>query len=74
MFLFLSIAVFTLSVAYLFNLYRSFRVNLAAAKKSGIPYVVSPVYVFSTFWLVTHPIWLKIINLFPAAWSEPWIK
>jgi hypothetical protein len=59
-----------LAVAYVVNTYRCFAINLAAAKKSGLPYICMPVYTFNRFWLTTHVLWLPIIKkTFPSSWT-----
>lgn len=62
-----------LLVSYSVYYYRCFARNLAAAKRSGIPYIVLPVYTFNRFWLVTHRIWLPILEKLPVSWTHPWI-
>jgi hypothetical protein len=67
---YLALACVGLAVAYLVNTYRCFTINLAAAKKSGLPYICMPVYTFNRFWLTTHVLWLPIIKkTFPASWA-----
>lgn len=64
-----------LLVAYAVQTYRGFASNIAAAKRSGIPYIVLPVHTFNTFWLITHPIWLWIaVRVLPRSWQYPWIE
>ena len=41
-----------LAVAYAVHTYRSFSRHLADAKLSGLPYIITPIYTFNTFWLV----------------------
>jgi hypothetical protein len=60
--------------AYLVQTYLAFNRNLAAAKRSGLKYITMPVYTFNRFWLVTHRLWLPIINLLPKAWLQSWIE
>ncbi len=55
------------------NWYLCFRRNIQTAKESGIPYVVVPVFSFHRFWLVTHPIWLKLARKsLPNEWIDSW--
>jgi hypothetical protein len=61
-----------LLVAYLIGYYRSLARNLAAAKRSGIPYIVLPVYTFNRAWLITHRLWLPLLEKIPG--SEKWTK
>jgi len=67
---YLALAFVGLAVAYLVNTYRCFAINLAAAKKSGLPYICMPVYTFNRFWLTTHVLWLPLIKkALPASWT-----
>jgi len=59
-----------LAITYVANTYRCYAKNLAAAKKSGLPYICMPVYTFNRFWLSTHLVWLPIIKrTLPASWT-----
>ncbi|KJX92880.1 cytochrome p450 like protein [Zymoseptoria brevis] len=73
MFLNLVLATLGLTALYIANCYRCFRINLASAKQSGVPYICLPVYTFDKFWLVTHKLWLPFIGLLPKAWTESWV-
>ena len=67
---YLALAFAGLAVAYVANTYRCFAINLAAAKKSGLPYICMPVYTFNRFWLTTHVLWLPIIKkILPSSWA-----
>ncbi|KAF4837199.1 Cytochrome P450 3A11 [Colletotrichum tropicale] len=48
--------------------------NIAEAKKSGLPYVVSPISPFSMLWQLTHKLWLPIIKTLPKTWWENWLQ
>jgi hypothetical protein len=74
MFLRLVLAILGLTVVYIANCYRHFRINLAAAKQSGVPYICTPVYTFNRAWLITHKLWLPLIGRLPQAWTEDWIE
>jgi hypothetical protein len=71
---FVWLAVATLIGVYTFNYYRCFARNLAAAKQSGLPYVVAPVYGFNRFWLVTHKLWIPLLEKLPKSWTDPWLQ
>lgn len=64
----------TLIGVYIYNYYRCFARNLAAAKQSGLPYVVAPVYGFNRFWLVTHRLWIPLLEKLPKSWTDPWLQ
>ena len=66
---YLALAFAGLAVAYVANTYRCYAINLAAAKKSGLPIVRMPVYGFNRFWLTTHMLWLPILRkVLPESW------
>ena len=60
-------------VVYIFNYWRCFSRNLKAARDSGLPVVVGPIYTFNRFWLVTHRLWLPLLEKLPPSWTESWI-
>ncbi|KAK4613926.1 Cytochrome P450 monooxygenase [Fulvia fulva] len=70
---FIVLALAGLLVLYLGNTYRCFRINLALAKRSGLPYIAMPIYTFNRFWLVTHALWLPWIQRLPKSWTQDWI-
>ncbi|THW68239.1 cytochrome P450 [Aureobasidium pullulans] len=71
---FVWLAAATLIGVYIYNYYRCFARNLAAAKQSGLPYVVAPVYGFNRFWLVTHRLWIPLLEKLPKSWTDPWLQ
>ena len=70
---FIGLAIAALVVAYFVNYYKCLAQNIAVAKQSGIPYVITPVYTFNRFWLVTHRLWLPLLYKLPQTWTQPWI-
>ena len=54
------------------NVY-SFRKNLAAAKASGIPYRIVPVFIVNRTWQVSQVFALPILRSLPASWTESWL-
>lgn len=46
---YLLLAAISLAFAYFLQVYRNFQDNLEAAERSGIPYIVSPIYVFNRY-------------------------
>ena len=67
------LAFVALVAAVVIKCYLSFAHNLRAAKASGIPYVIVPVFLYHRFWLVTHPLWLIGIRKLPKSWYNSWI-
>lgn len=69
---FMALAFLGLAVLYLGYTYQCYLANLAAAKRSGIPYVSMPVYNFNRFWLITHRLWMPFIDRLPRSWTKTW--
>ncbi|KAI9769539.1 MAG: hypothetical protein M1840_004017 [Geoglossum simile] len=59
-----------LPVFYFFSLYRRFRTNLQAAKASGIPYVILPIYMLNRVWMMTSQLWLPAVKMLPDSWTK----
>ncbi|KAL6707814.1 hypothetical protein ACN47E_003714 [Coniothyrium glycines] len=58
----------------LFSKYRALTRNIAIAKSSGLPVVVSPWNLFSIFWLSTYKIWTPLLRKFlPASVQGLWL-
>ncbi|TVY93778.1 Cytochrome P450 [Lachnellula willkommii] len=47
--------------------------NIAAAKRSGLPWTVVPVDLHGIAWLLTHKLWLPWLKRLPKAWTESWL-
>jgi hypothetical protein len=65
------------AIAFYFfaNTYRSLTRNIALAKSSGLPVVVTPWNVFSIFWLSTFYIWTPLLKkILPASLQGLWIE
>jgi len=62
-----------LVLAYAIDTYRCFAKNLADAKASGIPYIITPIYLFNLFWLITHRMTLPYLRKLPESWTKPWL-
>lgn len=57
------------------NTYRNLQRNIALAKSSGLPVVVTPCNVFSTFWLSTFFIWIAILKkILPVSCRGLWFE
>lgn len=55
--------------------YRSLQRNIALAKSSGLPVVVSPFNLFSIFWLSTSKLWRPLIQtLLPQSMQGLWVE
>jgi hypothetical protein len=68
-------AVATVILYNVFASYRKLKRNIALAKSSGLPVVVTPVYVYSMPWLATFYIWLPLLQKFlPASWKGVWLE
>ncbi|MCJ1243607.1 hypothetical protein MMC30_000804 [Trapelia coarctata] len=62
-----------LVLAYAIDTYRCFAKNLADAKASGIPYIITPIYMFNLFWMLTHQMTLPYLRKLPESWRKPWL-
>ncbi|KAF2495368.1 cytochrome P450 monooxygenase-like protein [Lophium mytilinum] len=62
-----------LFVLYWANYTRALLRNLAAAKASGIAYVVLPWNPYHIFWLASYQIWLPHLQKLPATLTSSWI-
>lgn len=60
-------------ISYAYYDWRCLARNIAAAKTSGLPYVVIPFYTWSTPWLVTHRIFLPYLEKLPKSWTSEWL-
>lgn len=67
------LAVLGLAILQAVRSYTAFRRNLAAAKASGIPYAVLPVYSVGYFWLVTQKLWEPFLHRLPKSWTNWWL-
>jgi hypothetical protein len=68
-------AAVAIAVYFFTNTYRNLLRNVALAKSSGLPVVVTPCNVFSTFWLSTFYIWTPILKtIVPASFQGVWIE
>ncbi|KAG8168501.1 hypothetical protein KVR01_001250 [Diaporthe batatas] len=53
--------------------FNGLRSRIAAARRSGLPYVVTPISPFSHYWLLTFKILTPLIKTLPKSWWESWI-
>lgn len=65
--------IITILLIYLFKLYRSFSRNLAAAKSSGIPYIIVPVYLYNPVWLMIQKPCGPYLRMLPHRLTDPWL-
>jgi hypothetical protein len=59
-----------LPVFYCVSLYRRLQANIQAAKASGVPYVVLPIYSLNRVWLTTCHLWLPLLRKLPSSWTK----
>jgi hypothetical protein len=70
-----AIALIVLPIAYALNWYRLLQREIAAAKKSGLPYVVVPFYLYNRLWLVLNRLLLPAFEYYaPQSWQGLWVK
>ncbi|KAF2845171.1 cytochrome P450 monooxygenase-like protein [Plenodomus tracheiphilus IPT5] len=67
----------TLAAIFLYQVavkYKNLQRNIALAKSSGLPVVVSPWNLFNVFWLATYKIWTPVLRtLLPQSLQGLWI-
>ncbi|KAF2134388.1 cytochrome P450 monooxygenase-like protein [Dothidotthia symphoricarpi CBS 119687] len=56
-------AVAAIVLYFALTTYRGLSRNIALAKSSGLPVVITPVHIFSVLWLSTHYIFTPVLNL-----------
>ena len=59
---------------YALKIYTKFARNLAAAKKSGIPYLVVPFYQPNRLWQLSQIFIVPLVRKLPSSWTEPWFE
>ncbi|KAI9683652.1 MAG: hypothetical protein M1829_004957 [Trizodia sp. TS-e1964] len=69
-----SLSLLFLLAIYFFKTYWSLKKNIAAAKASGIPYIISPIFPPSRVWLVFQPLTLKYLKKLPLYLTSPWLE
>lgn len=62
-----------LAALHFLNVSRSLAANIVAAKKSGIPYVVTPWKRFNIFWLLTGHRLYPYLEKLPKSWTQSWL-
>ncbi|KAH7262312.1 cytochrome P450 [Fusarium tricinctum] len=63
------------AVSYLVYTYISgLQGNIAAARKSGLPYIVAPFSPVFLPWILTYKAWVPIVRLFPKPLWDRWLE
>lgn len=68
------LAILALALLQTLRCYTALRRNLAAAKASGIPYVVVPIYPRATTWKFTQDLWTPFLRRLPNSWTDWWLE
>lgn len=63
----------TLFLIYSWKIYQELSHNLAAAKSSGIPYIVVPVYLYNPAWRISQTLWTPYLRMLPDRLTNPWL-
>ena len=63
----------SLVLIYAWKTYQGLSQNLAAAKSSGIPYIIVPVYLYSPAWIILQMIWISCLRMLPDRLTDPWL-
>lgn len=62
-------------IAYvIFTSIKGLRSNIAAARQTGLPYVVAPCSPFNLLWQIPCNIWTPLIKLLPKSYWESWLE
>ena len=68
----IALALLVLFLLYALKIYTQFARNLAAAKKSGLPYVVVPFYSHNRLYQLSHIVVVPIVRKLPSSWIDLW--
>lgn len=68
----IAVAILVSVTLYALKLYTQFARNLAAAKKSGIPYVIVPFYRSNRLYQLSQLLVVPVVRKLPISWTEPW--
>lgn len=60
-------------LVYGWKVYHDFSRNLAAAKASGIPYIIVPVYLYNPAWMLSQTLWAPYLRMLPDRLTDPWL-
>ncbi|CAD6444418.1 e6a8727b-b1bd-4078-91ff-bf9a30c9ee5d [Sclerotinia trifoliorum] len=69
----LTLLLTTLPIYLVYSSIVGLQKNITAARRSGLPYVISPINLYNPIWLITHPIWLPFIKILPKSWTQSWV-
>ena len=71
----LTLAILVSLALYTLNTLTSFARNLAAAKRSGIPYLIVPVCQITRLWTLTRLLFAQVWRKFlPTSWTNPYLE
>ncbi|KAF2083231.1 cytochrome P450 monooxygenase-like protein [Saccharata proteae CBS 121410] len=62
-----------LVATYFWNTYRSFAANLAAAKQSQLPYVITPWNGYNVLWMIVGGLIYPLLDKLPVSWTRSWL-
>lgn len=51
---------------------QAWRRNIGAAKRSRLPHIVTPIYLYNPVWMITHKLWLPFLSSLPTSWTGTW--
>ena len=73
-FSFVALALLALIALYPLKLYVQFTRNLAAAKSSGIPYLIVPFYQLNRLYQLSQIFLVPLVRKLPSSWTDPWFE
>ncbi|PNS20732.1 hypothetical protein CAC42_2977 [Sphaceloma murrayae] len=65
--------ILALFAIYYVNYFRCLFKNISAAKQSGLPYVITPIYFLNRKWLVQARLWLPLLRKLPPSIKGLWV-
>ncbi len=68
----IALALLVSSLLYALKIYTQFARNLAAAKKSGLPYVIVPFYQLNRLYQLSQIVVVPIVRKLPSSWIDLW--
>lgn len=63
----------TFILLYSWKLYHDLSQNIAAAKSSGIPYIIVPIYLYNPLWMISQKLCEPYLRMLPHCLTRPWL-
>lgn len=69
----IALAAIAIVVYWVYTIFAGLSKHTAAAKRSGLPYIVTPIGPYNVVWLTIHKMVIPLLENLPSAWTEPWL-